>query len=110
MALAFHFGLWVSSVQSTELSHALLFVNATPVVLAAAALLRGVRLSRGELAGTAGAMAGALILASDASKDSQARANPAVRCGARLRSTPAGDAVTSADAQPNRMRTRLYCR
>ncbi len=69
--LAFHFGLWVTAVQTTSLPHALLFVSATPVVLAAAALARRVPLSRGELAGTAGAMLGAGVLVSDARSDTQ---------------------------------------
>jgi drug/metabolite transporter (DMT)-like permease len=73
-SLGMHFGLWVSSVQTTSLPHALLFVSATPVVLAAVALARRVPLSRGELGGTAAAMLGALVLVSDARSDTQARA------------------------------------
>jgi drug/metabolite transporter (DMT)-like permease len=82
-ALALHFGLWVSSVQSTSLPHALLFVSATPVVLAGAALARRVPLSRGELAGTACAMLGALVLVSDARSDTQARARTRTRVAPR---------------------------
>jgi drug/metabolite transporter (DMT)-like permease len=72
-ALAFHFGLWVTALHSTSLPHALLFVSVTPVVLAAAALARGVPLSRGELGGTAAALLGAAVLVSDARSDTQAR-------------------------------------
>ena len=72
-ALAFHFGLWVSSVQSTSLPHALLFVSCTPVILCVWLLVRRVPLSRGELAGTAGAMLGACILVADARADKQVR-------------------------------------
>ncbi len=68
-ALAAHFGLWVTSVQTTALTHALLFVSATPLVLAAVALARRVPLSRGELAGSAAAVLGGSVLVSDAKSD-----------------------------------------
>lgn len=63
--LALHFALWVASTQLTSLPHALLFVSATPVVLAAAALARRAPLSRGELLGTGLAMAGAALVVAD---------------------------------------------
>ena len=65
VALACHFGGWVSSTQLTSLPHALLFVSMTPVVLALYSLLRRVPLSRGELAGTALATLGAFLVVAD---------------------------------------------
>ena len=69
LALAVHFGAWVSATQLTSLSHALLFVNTTPLVLAAVSLLRGDKLSRGELLGTLAAFVGVAILVSDSGSD-----------------------------------------
>ena len=71
VCLAFHFGLWVSATQQTSLPHALLLVSATPVALAVWALVQRVPLSRGEIAGTAAAMLGMVILVSDAHSDTQ---------------------------------------
>ena len=71
VALAFHFGLWVSATQHTSLPHALILVSATPIALAVYALARRVPLSRGELGGTAAAMLGMVVLVSDARSDRQ---------------------------------------
>lgn len=48
--LAGHFGSWVYSVQHTSLSHSLLFVSATPLILAGGAWLLRKPISRGALA------------------------------------------------------------
>ena len=46
-ALALHFGAWVWSVERTSLSHSLLFVSATPLILAGGAWLLRKPISRG---------------------------------------------------------------
>lgn len=66
--LCVHFGLWVYSVQTTSLAHSLLFVSATPLFLAGGAWLLRRPISRGELAGTAVGLAGAVLLATAAAR------------------------------------------
>ncbi|GIM12972.1 hypothetical protein Vretimale_16154 [Volvox reticuliferus] len=65
--LAVHFGSWVWGLQHTSLTHSLLMVSATPVLLAAVSLARGKPLSRGELGGTLVGLAGAIVLSVGAS-------------------------------------------
>jgi drug/metabolite transporter (DMT)-like permease len=65
-ALAIHFACWVASVQLTSLTHSLLFVSATPVLLAVLTLIRRQPISAGELAGTGIGFIGTLVLASSA--------------------------------------------
>ncbi|GIL68446.1 hypothetical protein Vafri_21721 [Volvox africanus] len=65
--LAVHFGSWVWGLQHTSLTHSLLMVSATPVLLAAVSLARGQPLSRGELGGTLVGLAGAIVLSVGAS-------------------------------------------
>ncbi len=57
--LAVHFGAWVWGLQHTSLTHSLLMVSATPLLLAGVALATGAPISRGELAGTVLGLAGA---------------------------------------------------
>ena len=65
-ALAIHFACWVASVQLTSLTHSLLFVSATPVLLATLTLIRRQPISAGELWGTGLGFIGTLVLASSA--------------------------------------------
>jgi drug/metabolite transporter (DMT)-like permease len=65
-ALAIHFACWVASVQRTSLTHSLLFVSATPVLLALLTLIRRQPISVGELYGTALGFIGTLVLSSSA--------------------------------------------
>jgi drug/metabolite transporter (DMT)-like permease len=65
-ALAIHFACWVASVQLTSLTHSLLFVSATPVLLAVLTLIRRQPISAGELWGTALGFIGTVVLASSA--------------------------------------------
>lgn len=46
-SLAVHFGAWVWSVEHTSLMHSLLFVSATPLILAGGAWLLRQPISRG---------------------------------------------------------------
>lgn len=81
VCLAFHFGLWVYSVQATSLTHSLLFVSATPLFLAGGTCLLGRPISAGELGGTAVGLAGGVLLATAAARsDAQVRG-----AGARAR-------------------------
>ena len=64
--LCLHFGAWVYSVETTSLTHSLLFVSATPLFLAAGAWLLRKPISRGELAGTGLGALGAVLLATAA--------------------------------------------
>jgi drug/metabolite transporter (DMT)-like permease len=50
-ALALHFGAWVASVELTSLTHSLLFVSATPILLAAGTWALHRPISTGERAG-----------------------------------------------------------
>lgn len=68
VCLAFHFGLWVYSVQATSLTHSLLFVSATPLFLAGGTCLLGRPISAGELGGTAVGLAGGVLLATAAAR------------------------------------------
>lgn len=61
--VALHFALWVYSLDATSLPHSLLFVSCEPLVLALLAWLRGARLSRGEVGGTALGFCGAAVIA-----------------------------------------------
>lgn len=65
-SLAVHFGCWVASVELTSLTHSLLFVSATPVLLAIVTWLRRQPISSGELWGTALGCVGTIILATSA--------------------------------------------
>lgn len=47
-ALALHFGAWVASLETTSLTHSLLFVSATPILLAAGAWILRRPISNGE--------------------------------------------------------------
>jgi drug/metabolite transporter (DMT)-like permease len=58
-----HFGLWVVSLQSTSLAHAMLFVSMSPVMVAAGKALQRQPQSWGELGGTALGTGGAATLA-----------------------------------------------
>ena len=69
LALAGHFGSFVASTQRTALTHSLLLVSATPVVLAAWSFVKRQPLSRGELVGTAVSVVGGAVLVSDARDD-----------------------------------------
>ena len=69
LALAGHFGSFVASTQRTALTHSLLLVSATPVVLAAWSFVKRQPLSRGELVGTAASVVGGAVLVSDARDD-----------------------------------------
>jgi drug/metabolite transporter (DMT)-like permease len=69
LALGVHFGAWVTATQTTSLPHALLLVSTTPLVLAGWALSHGHPLSRGELGGSAAAVAGVALLVSDRGSD-----------------------------------------
>ncbi|GLC33755.1 hypothetical protein PLESTM_000107800 [Pleodorina starrii] len=71
--LAVHFGSWVWGLQHTSLTHSLLLVSATPLLLAALALTTGSRLSAGELGGTLLGLAGAVVLSVGASGGGEAR-------------------------------------
>lgn len=57
--LAVHFGAWVWGLQHTSLTHSLLMVSATPLLLAALALATGSPISRGEVGGALLGLAGA---------------------------------------------------
>ena len=65
-ALAVHFGCWVWSVEHTSLTHSLLFVSATPLLLALGTWLLRKPISAGELAGTLVGLTGAVLLATAA--------------------------------------------
>lgn len=65
-ALAIHFACWVASIQRTSLTHSLLFVSATPLLLVLSTLIGRQPVSVGELYGTALGCIGTLILASSA--------------------------------------------
>lgn len=69
--LAVHFGAWVYSTQATSLAHSLLFVSATPLLLAAGTWALRRPISRGELWGTAVGVVGAVLLAAAAGSDAQ---------------------------------------
>jgi drug/metabolite transporter (DMT)-like permease len=64
--LCFHFGLWVLAVETTSLTHSLLFVSSAPLFLAGGAWLLRQPISRGELTGTALGLLGAVLLATAA--------------------------------------------
>ncbi|KAI8465220.1 MAG: hypothetical protein J3K34DRAFT_473612 [Monoraphidium minutum] len=64
--LAVHFGAWVASLKATSLPHSLLMVSMGPVLLVLLALARRKPISRGEVAGTLLALAGAGVLAAGA--------------------------------------------
>jgi drug/metabolite transporter (DMT)-like permease len=70
-ALAVHFACWVASVQLTSLTHSLLFVSATPVLLAVLTLIRKQPISAGEIGGTALGFLGTLVLASSAASEEE---------------------------------------
>jgi drug/metabolite transporter (DMT)-like permease len=69
VTLGGHFFFWVASTQRTALTHSLLLVSATPLLLAAWALLRRKPLSRGELVGTVASLLGGALLVADARSD-----------------------------------------
>lgn len=68
-ALAVHFGAWVTSLELTSLTHSLLFVSATPILLAAGAWLLSQPISSEELAGTAVGAVGTIVLAAGATSE-----------------------------------------
>ncbi|KAL6775781.1 hypothetical protein ACKKBG_A18460 [Auxenochlorella protothecoides x Auxenochlorella symbiontica] len=61
--LALHFGLWVLSLKTTSLPHAMLFVCMAPVIVALSMWIMRQPISWGELGGTALGTAGAALLA-----------------------------------------------
>ncbi|KAL3678977.1 hypothetical protein R1sor_021933 [Riccia sorocarpa] len=63
ISLAFHFGLWIWSLQNTSLPHSLLLVSMPPVIVAALHYLQGDPLSRGEINGVALGVGGAVLMA-----------------------------------------------
>eukprot|EP00887_Chlorella_sp_A99_P004332 scaffold15.g4332.t1 len=67
-ALAVHFGSWVWSMEHTSLTHSLLFVSATPLLLALGTWLLRMPISRGELLGTLVGLVGAVLLATAAAR------------------------------------------
>ncbi|KAG2485643.1 hypothetical protein HYH03_015615 [Edaphochlamys debaryana] len=71
--LGVHFGAWVWGLQHTSLTHSLLMVSATPLLLAALALATGSPMSRGELGGAVLGLAGAVVLSVGASSGSEER-------------------------------------
>lgn len=56
--LAVHFGAWVWSLQRTSLTHSLLLVSTTPVIMAAGALALRHPISKGEVGGAVLALVG----------------------------------------------------
>ncbi|KDD74340.1 hypothetical protein H632_c1389p1 [Helicosporidium sp. ATCC 50920] len=63
VSLALHMGFWVWALHHTSLTHALLLICSTPILLTVLALLRSQPLSWGELSGTAAAALGSALLA-----------------------------------------------
>ncbi|BFI20894.1 hypothetical protein MPTK1_7g17260 [Marchantia polymorpha subsp. ruderalis] len=63
ISLAFHFGLWIWSLDHTSLPHSLLLVSMPPVIVAAFECLQGKYLSRGETIGVALGVGGAIVIA-----------------------------------------------
>ncbi|KAK9915319.1 hypothetical protein WJX75_007587 [Coccomyxa subellipsoidea] len=62
LSLAFHFALWVWGIDHTSLTHALLYVSITPILIAAGMWAMNKPLSKGENIGTGiGAMGGLLL-------------------------------------------------
>ncbi|KAG2435052.1 hypothetical protein HYH02_012049 [Chlamydomonas schloesseri] len=72
--LAVHFGAWVWGLQHTSLTHSLLMVSATPLLLAALALVLGSPISRGEVGGALLGLAGAVVLSVSATGGREAQA------------------------------------
>lgn len=70
-SLALHFFTWVSSLKHTSLTHSLLFVCSTPLLLAAITFIRGLSISIGEISGTLLGFVGTLVLASSASSEKE---------------------------------------
>jgi drug/metabolite transporter (DMT)-like permease len=48
LSLAFHFALWVWGIDHTSLTHALLYVSITPILIAAGMWAMNKPLSKGE--------------------------------------------------------------
>lgn len=62
-SLALHFAFWVWSLEHTSLVHALLWVSATPLIIAAISWAAQRPISRGEQAGALLGLVGGLVLA-----------------------------------------------
>lgn len=56
--LALHFGCWVWSLENTSLTHSLVLVSSTPVIMAGGSYLLNQPISRGEISGAMLALAG----------------------------------------------------
>jgi drug/metabolite transporter (DMT)-like permease len=65
--LAVHFGAWVWGLEHTSLTHSLVFVSFTPVLLAAGQFALRHPVSKGELIGSAVALLGGIFMAGGAS-------------------------------------------
>ena len=65
--LAVHFGAWVWSIDNTSISHSLLFVCTTPIIILISRAALGLGVSVPEVAGACVAATGALLLSLDSS-------------------------------------------
>ncbi|CAL8468535.1 g8075 [Coccomyxa elongata] len=71
MSLAFHFALWVWGIDHTSLTHALLYVSITPILITTGMWVMNKPLSRGENIGTGIGAIGGLSLAFSGVKEGE---------------------------------------